>query len=157
MRFKLFMLAIASATVATGVSAQTARYQVTVAHVEPASGYQKLHIAKAAVGSTPIRVWANTAIDPDCSVHEPGATLTLLEPPAHGLATIRDEPYFAAFPPANPRSACNAHKVPGHQAYYTAAAGYVGHDRLMLQGASPDGAVRRITVDVTVRQAPPGR
>ena len=100
---------------------------------------------------TPIRVWANTAIDPDCSEHHPGATLTLLEPPAHGVATIRDEPYFAAFPPANPRSACNARKAPGHQAYYAAAAGYVGHDRLVLQGASPDGAVRRITVDVTVR------
>ena len=74
-----------------------------------------------------------------------------LRTPAHGLAEIRNEPYYAAFPPANPRSACNARKVPGNQAFYTATPGYTGHDRLVLQGSSPDGAVRRITVDLTVR------
>lgn len=116
-----------------------------------ASGYQKLTIAKAAVGSTPIRVWANSAIDPDCSAHAPGAALTILESPKHGEAVVKDEPYFAAFPPANPRSACNDRKVPGHQAFYTAAAGFKGHDRMVLQGSSPDGLVRRISVDITVR------
>lgn len=149
---KLFVLAcVAGLAVVAGASAQPGRYQVTVSPAAPTSGYQKLSIAKAVVGSTPIRVWANTAIDPDCSVHAPGATLTILEPPAHGAAVVRDEPYFAAFPPANPRSACNSRKVPGHQAFYTATAGYAGHDRMVLQGSSPDGAVRRIAVDITVR------
>ena len=151
MRFKLFVLAIASVTVATGVSAQTKRYAVTVSPAARASGYQKLHVERAAIGSTPVRIWANSAIDPDCSAHQPGATLTILEPPAHGVAVVDDEPYFAAFPPSNPRSACNNRKVPGHQAFYTAAAGYTGHDRLVLQGSSPDGAVRRVAVDITVR------
>ena len=149
---KLFILACAAGLVmAAGASAQPRRYLVAVSPVPPASGYQKLRVDKAVIGSTPIRVWANTAIDPDCSVHAPGATLTILEPPRHGAAVVRDEPYFAAFPPANPRSACNDRKVPGHQAFYTAAAGYAGHDRMVLQGSGPDGAVRRIAVDITVR------
>ncbi|SFI86125.1 hypothetical protein [Caulobacter sp. UNC279MFTsu5.1] len=149
---KLFILACAAGlAVVSAASAQPSRYVVTVKPVAPAAGYQKLSIAKAVVGSNPIRVWANTAIDPDCSVHEPGASLTILEPPAHGTAVIKDDPYFAAFPPGNPRAACNSRKVPGHQAFYTAASGYAGHDRMVLQGSSPDGAVRRIAVDITVR------
>ena len=152
MGFKVFVLACAAGLVfASGASAQPSRYVVTVAPVGSASGYQRLHVAKAVVGSAPIRVWANTAIDPDCSAHAPGAALTILEPPAHGAAVVKDEPYFAAFPPANPRSACNDRKVPGHQAFYTAASGFKGHDRMVLQGSSPDGAVRRIAVDITVR------
>lgn len=140
---KLFILACAAGlAIAADASAQ--------AHL-PASGYQRLHVGKAVIGSTPVRIWANAAINPDCSVQTPGATLTILEPPAHGAAVIKDEPYYAAFPPANPRSACNNRKVPGHQAFYTAAAGYTGHDRMVLQGSSPDGAVRRIAVDITVR------
>lgn len=151
MRSKLLILTGLAALIATGAVAQTQRYQVTVSPVDKRSGFEKLHVDRAAIGSTPIRIWANTAIDPDCAAHEPGATLTVLEPPAHGVAEVKSEPYFAAFPPANPRSACNNRKVPGNQAFYTAAAGYTGHDRLVLQGSSPDGAVRRITVDVTVR------
>ena len=137
MRAKVFVLACAAGlVVASGASA---------------SGYRRLSVARAAVGSTPIRVWANTAIDPDCSAHAPGAALTILQQPRHGAAVVEDEPYFAAFPPANPRSACNDRKVPGHQAFYTAASGFKGHDRMVLQGSSPDGLVRRIAVDITVR------
>jgi hypothetical protein len=153
---KLFILAcsagLALASGASGASPQSSRYVVTVKPAAAsASGYTKVSVSRAALGSTPIRVWANTAIDPDCSAHAPGATLTILEPPAHGAATVKAEPYFAAFPPANPRSACNDRKVPGNQAFYTAASGYTGHDRLVLQGSSPDGLVRRIAVDITVR------
>lgn len=151
MRSKLLVLACLGVAVATAAVAQTRRYEVTVSPAAKPSGFQKLHIEKAAIGATPIRVWANTAIDPDCNEHKSGATLTVLEAPAHGVATVKDEPYFAAFPPSNPRSACNTRKVPGHQAYYTAAAGYAGHDRMVLRGSSPDGIVRQITVDLTVR------
>jgi hypothetical protein len=149
---KLFILACAAGlAVVSGAAAEPGRYVVTVKPTGPTGGYEKLSVAKAVVGSTPIRVWANTAIDPDCSAHVPGAALTILQPPSHGTAVVKDEPYFAAFPPANPRSACNNRKVPGHQAFYTAASGYTGHDRMVLQGSSPDGAVRRIAVDITVR------
>ncbi|WP_165185123.1 hypothetical protein [Caulobacter soli] len=152
MRSKLFILVCATGlAIVSGAAAQPGRYVVTVKPAASATGYEKLSVARAAVGSTPIRIWANTAIDPDCSAHAPGATLTILQPPSHGTAVVKDEPYFAAFPPTNPRSACNSRKVPGNQAFYTAASGYAGHDRMVLQGSSPDGAVRRIAVDITVR------
>jgi hypothetical protein len=77
--------------------------------------------------------------------------LTLLSPPNHGQVSISDEPFFLSFPPENPRSACNTRKLPGHQAFYTAATGFTGRDRVVLQGTSPDGHVRRITVDIDVR------
>lgn len=149
MWFRLWMLA--SLAAATAVGAEAAQYNVTVTPRSRPHGFEKLSVSRAAIGSTPIRVWANAAIDPDCSAHLPGPSLTILQPPAHGQATISDEPFYAAFPPANPRSACNSRKVPGHQAFYTAASGYSGHDHLVLQGASPEGQVRRIDVDVDVR------
>jgi hypothetical protein len=140
------------ATMVAGATlAQAAQYQVTVTPQSKPRGFEKLKISKAAIGSTPIRIWANTAIEPDCTAHVPGATLTILEPPAHGQATVSDEPFYAGFPPANPRSACNSRKVPGHQAFYTAASGYNGHDHLVLQGSSPEGQVRQVEVEVDVR------
>ena len=130
---------------------QVRSYVVTVAPAGPTRGFQKTSISKATVGSSPIRLWANTAINPDCSAQTPAATLTIISPPNHGQATISDDRYFLSFPPTNPRSACNARKVPGHQAFYTAAAGFTGRDHVVLQGTSPDGRVRQISVDIEVR------
>jgi hypothetical protein len=145
----LVVLAVAAAAPA---GAQTRRYSVTVTPGgAPAKGYQKLSISKATIGAAPIQLWANTAIDPDCSEHQPGATLSILEPPTHGTATVSDEPLFIAFAPNNPRAKCNDRKVPGHQAIYVAQAGFRGRDRVVLQGTSPAGGVRRITVAIDVR------
>ena len=149
MRLKL--LALGGLMAAGATLAQAAQYQVTVTPQASHHGFEKVNVSKAAIGSTPIRVWANAAIDPDCSVHMPGPSLTILQPPAHGQATVSDEPFYAAFPPANPRSACNSRKVPGHQAFYTAASGYTGHDHLVLQGSSPEGQVRQVEVSIDVR------
>ncbi len=145
-------LALAAASTAPAQT-QTQHYEVTVkpGGNGPPSGFQKVTISKAAVGSTPIQVWANTAINPDCSAHVPGSTLRILQEPAHGSASISDEPDYHAFPPANPRSACNSKKIPGHEAFYTAAEGYKGRDRMVLEGASPEGGVRQITVNIEVR------
>jgi hypothetical protein len=151
MQARMLLLACVAVMATGAASAQERRYVVSVNPVARSQGYEKLSISKAAIGATPIRLWANAAIDPDCSPHVPGATLTILEPPAHGAATISDEPYYVAYPPANPRSACNTRKIPGHQAFYTAQAGFTGHDKLVLEGASGDGRVRRITVNIDVR------
>ncbi|HEY5410760.1 MAG TPA: hypothetical protein VIJ94_08525 [Caulobacteraceae bacterium] len=121
------------AIVAGSAFGQERSYVVTVVPGGHAHGFEKLSVSKATVDTSPIRVWANTAINPDCTMESPGATLVLLSPPSHGTATITDEPYFASFPPTNPRAACNSRKVPGHQAFYTAAAGFAGHDRLVLR------------------------
>lgn len=123
--------------------------------VHTSDGVQNISISKAAVGSSQIVIWGGAAIDPDCSEH-PGATLTVLAPPAHGEVKVVEEPIYVAFPPGNPRSACNSKKVPGRHAYYTANPGFTGHDRVVLQGASADGHVRRVTVNVNVLKATAG-
>jgi hypothetical protein len=149
------MLAIATclaAALAAGASAQTRHYEVTVRPAaSAAAGYIKTSVSKATVGDATILLWENTAIDPDCSVQSPGATLTILEAPEHGEAKISDEPFYLAFPPNNPRSACNSRKIPGHRAFYTATAGFKGRDHLVLQGTNPAGNVRRIDVKIDVR------
>jgi hypothetical protein len=150
-------VAVLTGLLAMGIAAaalgQARHYEVTVV---PAGGkqdgYVKTKVSASALGDATIRLWMNTSIDPDCSPHIPAPTLTVLEQPAHGAVKISDDPFFAAFPPANPRSACNKQKVPGHQAFYTAQSGFKGHDHVVLQGAAPDiGRVRRIDVDIDVR------
>ena len=54
-------------------------------------------------------------------------------------------------PPNNSRVACNNRKVPGHEAFYAANPGFTGRDRVVLEGSSPEGRVREITVDIEVR------
>ena len=145
--------AVAAAVASPGgpAAAQSRSYLVTVNPLEKARGFEKVRLSKAALGSSEITLMYNTAIDPDCSVHPPGTTLTILKPPEHGVARVSDEPIYTAFPPNNPRSACNNRKVPGHTAYYAANPGFTGHDRVVLQGSSPAGRVREITVDIEVR------
>ena len=150
MRLEGMVLGAGLALAATAASAQTDSYVVTVTHHAP-HGFERLHVSKATVGSAEIRIWANTAIDPTCQAMTPGATLSILKPPAHGGARISDEPFYATYPPNNPRAACNDRKAPGHQAFYAAQPGFTGRDHLVLQGTSPEGRVREIDVDVDVR------
>jgi hypothetical protein len=151
MRIGVIALAgLAALALSCAAAAQEHRYEVTVRPTAAPNGFEKLKVSKAALGSTPIEIWQNAAINPDCTAID-GVTLSILRPPEHGKATVSDEPLYAAFPPANPRSACNSRKVPGHQAFYQADAGFTGHDKLVLQGSSPGGRVREITVDVLVR------
>lgn len=131
--------------------AQESRYLVTVRPLARGEGYQKVSVSAATLGSAPIVVWHNTSIDPDCTAHAPGSTLTVLDQPTHGAVIIDETPDYFAFPPANPRSACNTRKLPGHHATYTATSDFTGKDRFVLQGSTGQGIVRRITVTVDVR------
>ena len=151
MKRAVALAAALQCVLAASAFGQEREYKVTIAPTESSRGFEKVKVSKATVGGNPIRLWYNTAIDPDCSMQAPGATLSILTPPSHGAATISAEPFFATFPPENPRSACNQRKVPGHQAFYTAVAGFTGHDQLVLRGTSPDGRVRQISVDIDVR------
>lgn len=123
--------------------------------IHTSDGVQKVSISKAAVGSSRIVIWGGAAIDPDCSPH-PGTTLTVVTPPTHGEVKVVEEPVYVAFPPSNPRAACNSKKVPGRHVYYTASPGYWGHDRVVLEGASEDGHVRHVTIDVNVLKGSAG-
>ncbi len=145
------VLAIAALSLfATSAGAQTQRYEVTINPATKPEGYGKLSIDKAAVGSAPIRLWQNTAVEPDCSP-KGQTTLTVVKAPEHGTVQISDEPFFYAFAVNSPYAACSQKKVPGHRAFYTATAGYTGNDRVVLLGSQPDGYVRRITVNISVR------
>jgi hypothetical protein len=148
---RMLSVAMIAAVAAGGLAhAQSRDYLVTVKPVSAPKGFEKVKLSKAALGSSQILLWRNAAINPDCT-EVPGVSLSILRQPEHGKATVSDGDVYVAYPPANPRSACNSRKVPGHEAFYQADAGFSGHDRLVLQGASPEGRVREITVDIDVR------
>jgi hypothetical protein len=151
--------AIVIALAGLGLSCATLaqeRYEVTIqrGNSHP-DAVQKIKVAKAVVGSSKIVIWGGASIDPDCSEH-PGYTLNVVQPPEHGEVKVVAEPIYMAFPMNNPRAACNRRKVPGRQAYYTAAPGFSGHDRVILEGATDDGTMRHVTIDVDVRKAAAG-
>lgn len=129
-------------------AAQT--YTVRRVDTAPAKGYGDMHIAKAAVSGERIRLWAATLVNPDCTA---AGTMTteILSPPRHGDAMLSDDPFYPSFLQPNPRAACDARKVPGKQLFYTAAAGFHGHDKIVFRNATSEGRVRRVIVDIDVR------
>ena len=130
--------------------AQTSRFEVTIQPQSAPEGFAKINIDKAAIGSAKIRLWQNTSVEPDCSPRgQP--TLSVIRQPEHGQVIMDDEPFFYVFAAGSGREACSQHKVPGHRAFYTADAGYKGHDKVVLQGSQPDGYVRQITVNIDIR------
>jgi hypothetical protein len=152
MRASMMMVLGGAAALAIGAAA-LAQPQIVVSMrpADAADGFAKIKVRKAALGASPILVWGNGQIDPDCREHQPGATLTVLHPPEHGAIKVVHEDDYLAYPPANPRAVCNQRRVPVNHAYYAANAGYTGRDKLVLQGSSSEGRVREITVDIEVR------
>ncbi len=150
MRHAVIAASVVIALSASLAAAQTTHYAVTVTRANKTEGYGKISIDKAAIGSAPIRLWQNTSIEPDCSP-KGETTLTVVHPPEHGVVQISEEPFFYIWPVTSPLAACNQTKVAGHRAFYTATAGYSGNDKVVLEGSQPDGYVRRITVNISVR------
>lgn len=113
-------------------------------------GYGQVRIEKAALPGQEVRVWWAMTLNPDCT---PGAAMTaqIVQPPRHGTARLSDDPFYPNFVAPNPRAACDAKPAPGKQAFYTAEAGFHGHDKFVLQNATSEGRIRKITVDVDVR------
>jgi hypothetical protein len=146
----LMLLGAFAALIAGGVAVAEQTYVVKIEPRGAPKGFQKISVSRATVGDKEIRIWANAAINPDCTEH-PGVALSVVTPPAHGAVRLVEEPIYMAYPAANPRSTCNDRKVPGREAFYTAAARFTGHDHLVLQGVQPEGIVRRIAVDIDVR------
>lgn len=125
-------------------------YAVRRIDTAPAKGYSDVHIAKAAVPGERIRLWWATLVNPDCTA---AGTMTteVLTPPQHGDAMLFDDPFYPNFLQPNPRAACDARKVPGKQLFYTAAAGFHGHDKMVFRNATSEGRIRRVIVDIDVR------
>ena len=104
MRAKMLIVAAVALMGAGAGLAWSGEYVVTVKPVSHEKGFDKLNVSKAAIGSTQIILYQNTAINPDCT-EVPGSTLSILRQPEHGKVVVSDEPVYVAFPPANPRSA----------------------------------------------------
>jgi hypothetical protein len=130
------------------LAAQT--YTVRRIYTGRPKGYEDVHIAKAAVPGERIRLWWATMVNPDCTA---AGTITtdVLTPPRHGDAVLSDDPFYPNFLPPNPRVACDELKVPGKQLFYTAAAGFKGHDKMVFRSATTEGRIRRVIVDIDVR------
>jgi len=133
---------------ATGTGAQT----FVVHRVDPASarGYGDVRISKATVAGQQVRIWWATLLNADCTA---AGTMTteVTEQPRHGQVSLSDEPFYPNYQEPNPRTVCDRQKAPGKQAFYTAEAGFHGHDKVVLQNATSEGRVRRIVVDIEVR------
>ena len=90
--------------------------------------------------------WA-VALNPDCTLVGP-TTIRFRKMAQHGTAEIVQEGGFAAFPPGNPRSACNSHQVTLTKIYYTSSPDFTGQDSIDMEIFSPNGISK--TVDVTI-------
>ena len=145
MRRPLLVLILAAAAPAL---AQT--YVTHVVRPQPAKGYGEVRLSKAVEPGQQVRVWWAMMLNPDCTA---AGTMDarIVEAPRHGQASLSDEPFFPSFVEPNPRAACDAHRAPGKQAFYTADAAFHGHDKLVLQNATSEGRMRKIVVDIDVR------
>ena len=97
-----------------------------------------------------INMYKVSAINPDCSSLGP-ATINLVEAPQGGQAMVREMPDYLAFPPNNPRSACNHRRVMATELFYRSAPGFVGQDRFSAEIIDGVGVARIRHFSVEVR------
>jgi hypothetical protein len=138
------LAAVAALAVAVPAAAQT----YIVRRVAPHAG-ATVHLSGEVIAGQTIRAWWATLLSADCS---PSGTMTtsVIEAPRRGQVAISDAPFPPDYVAPNPRVRCDRQPQPGKQAFYTAPAGFHGHDRFVLQNARSDGVIRRIVVDVKV-------
>ena len=91
----------------------------------------------AASGKELVLIAVN-AVTPDC-VNAGLPTVRLLGGPGHGQFAVRPAKVFPAYPPKNPRSACNSRRVPGEQITYLSSPGYSGADAVEFEVIYPNG------------------
>ncbi len=132
------------------LSPLTAAAQTYVVHrlrAGPAPGEATVHLNRAALAGQTIRIWAATLTNPDCTA---AGTMTtqVLDEPRHGEVSLSDEPFFPSFTAPNPRAVCDTRKVPGRQAFYTAAPGFHGHEKVELRNSTSDWIIRKVVIDI---------
>lgn len=142
--------ALACALLALSSQSIAQTYVVQRIGPAPAKGYADIHISKSAIAGQQIRLWWATLLNPDCTM---AGTMTteIVSPPRHGQASISEGEIYPEYRQPNPRVACDARKVPGKQAFYTASADFHGHDKVVIQNATSEGRIRRVIVDIDVR------
>lgn len=147
MRIVPLVLIAGALSAPAAILAQT--YIVQPVRTGPVKGSADVHLSKAALAGHEVRVWASSLLNADCT---PAGTMetAIVDQPRHGKVTISDEPFYPNFAEPNPRVVCDARKAPGKQAFYTSDPDFHGHDKIVLQNATSEGRMRRVTIDVMV-------
>lgn len=145
-----FRLALGTAVLTFPTLATAQTYVIQRVAPETNKGFSDVHVSKAAAPGEQVRIWWATMLNPDCT---PQGTMKaeIIDAPRHGRATVDDGDFYPNYVSPNPRAICDAHKVPGKQAFYTASDGYRGHDRVVIRNATSEGRIRNIIVDIAVR------
>jgi hypothetical protein len=90
------------------------------------------------------------SVNPDCTARGI-PRIWVVEPPAHGLATVGQREEFPHFPANHPLSGCNSIKVPGTIVAYRPADGYVGNDELKFEEITLDNRDLLFQIAITVK------
>lgn len=93
--------------------------------------------------------WAYS-VNPDCS-SDGQVVMRITEAPQHGRISISNGRLFPNYPSSNVRNVCNTRRVPGVEAYYQPAAGYLGYDSVSFEIIFPSGTYRQYTANIQVR------
>lgn len=97
-----------------------------------------------------VRVYWAYSLNPDCTP-DGQVVVRITQPPQHGRITIRNGRLFPNYPSSNSRNVCNTRRVPGVEAYYQPASGYIGLDSASFDTIFPNGTYRQFTSNIQVR------
>ncbi len=112
-----------------------------------AEGVRQVELQRVAVSGERTKVGFAGSVNPDCSVRTLPKS-SVLEPPKHGKIEIVHEDVF---PNAKgDYTKCNRTRVLGTVAYYTAAKGFIGKDRIVVRTSFSDGKVSDAVMNITV-------
>jgi len=103
-----------------------------------------------AISGRPLRILNAYSTNPDCSSIGQ-AVVRMTQAPQHGHVIIRSASIYPNFPASNPRSACNARRVPGVEAVYVSERGYLGFDSASFDIIYASGSYRQYTPTINVR------
>jgi hypothetical protein len=89
-------------------------------------------------------------VNPDCSTMG-DAHITITKKPINGDVDFQKTEVFPAFKQDNVRFACDTKKVPAVEYFYTSRPDFAGSDSFTIEVLYPNGELRTIRINVTVR------
>lgn len=107
-------------------------------------------VRSAAVAGQRTRIGFLYDVERDCAA-QPFADIRIVEPPAHGEATIEPGTGFPAYDRNTARAPCNDVRTPGADILYRSHAGHGGSDELTVEVAYADGRLRRLRYAIDVK------
>lgn len=91
------------------------------------------------------------ALNEDCSLASQQGSFRVAKEPTNGRLTVKDAVDHPSFSKPNPRSACNARRVPGRAITYRPADGFVGVDSFEYDRFLSGGTLIHVRVVVNVK------